>query len=108
MGDLEFKEVTLDKPSGRRMEPIEHSPEGYRDHFYSAKFERMITGVIDYLDSRFRDFEREPLSLMVKLFSLKTWPSTFRGLKELRSWGKIELEKIVRYLCGTWIFTQRR
>ena len=93
-GDLEFKEVTLDKPSGRRMEPIEHSPEGYRDHFYSAKFERMITGVIDYLDSRFRDFEREPVSLMVKLFSLKKWPSTFRGSKELRSWGKIELEKL--------------
>ena len=67
-GDLEFKEVILDKPSGRRKEPIKHSPEGYRDHFYNLKFERMTTGVIDYLDSRFRDFERKPLSLMVKLF----------------------------------------
>ena len=45
-------------------------------------FEKVISAVQVYLDTRFSDFDKTPLKEMVKIFNTKSWPSSFRGTRE--------------------------
>ena len=78
--------ITLDKPGGRRAEPIEHSAEDCDKYFKENTFEIIIAGTERYLEQRFEDFNKTPLKDLVKVFNFKEWPSHFQVKIESRVW----------------------
>lgn len=98
--DLMFKDVILDKPEGRRVEPIEHTPEGYDKYFSKACLDRIVELTSDYLTIRYNAFNETPLNEMVKLFNFKEWPLSFKD----KRWGIGEMNTLTEYcLTHNWI-----
>lgn len=98
--ELLFKEVVLDKPKGRRVEHIEHTPEGYENYFSEHSLNKIVSGTNDYLAMRYNAFNKTPLKEMVELFDFKDWPKSFKE----NNWG-IDSFKVLTgyYQTNNWI-----
>ena len=92
--ELLFKHVILDKPEGRRVEHIEHTPEDYDNYFSKHCLDKIVSGTSDYLAVRYNAFNKTPLKEMVQLFDFKDWPKSFKesnwGIDAINLQGLIE------------------
>ena len=84
--ELIFKDAVFEKQVGWGALEIEHCPEGYEKH-YGEFLEEIIDAILSYLNKRDSEFSKQPLLQIVKIFDTSSWPSTFCGTKELRTWG---------------------
>ena len=91
--DLMYKGEILNKPEGRNIQDIEHTPEGY-ETYYMGMFETIVSNTQKYIKKRFADFEETPLKQLVALFDIKSWPKSF---KENKKWGLEELREALEY-----------
>ena len=63
-GHIVYKGTVLKKPTGRRARQIENTSQSFKEHFADT-FEKVISAVQDYLDTRFSDFDKTLLKEMV-------------------------------------------
>ena len=98
--DLLFKDFILDKPEGRRVEHIEHTPESYDNHFSKHYLDKIISGTSDYMAMHYNAFNKTPLKDMVQLFDFKDCPKSFKE----SNWGIDAINVLTRYYqTNNWI-----
>ena len=95
-GHIVYKGTVLKKPTGSRAREIENTSQSFKEHLADT-FEKVISGVQDYLDTRFSDFDKTPLKEMVKIFHTKNWRSSFSGTPEKPTWGKEEVSSLADF-----------
>ena len=104
-GHIVYKGTGLKKPAGRRAREIENTSQTFKEHFADT-FEKVISAVQDYLDTRFSDFDKTLLKEMVKIFNTKNWPSSFRGTPEKRTWRNEEVSSLANFYASHSIITE--
>ena len=98
--ELLFKDVILDKLEGRRVEHIEHKPEGYDNYFSKHCLSKIVSGTSDYLAMRYNAFNKIPLKEMLQLFDFKDWPKSFKE----SNWGIDAINVLTGYYqTNNWI-----
>ena len=95
-GHIFYNGTVLKRSTGRRAREIENTSQSFKEHFVDT-FEKVISAVQDYLDTRFSDFDKTPLKEMVKIFNTQNWPSSFRGTPEKRTWGNEEVSSLANF-----------
>ena len=104
-GHIVYKGTVLKKPAGRRAREIENTSQSFKEHFADT-FEKVISAVQDYLDTRFSDFDKTLLKEMVKIFNTKNWPSSFRGTPEKRTWRNEEVSSLANFYASHSFITE--
>ena len=93
---LVYQDTVPKKSTGRRAPDTDNTSEGFQEHF-SHKFQKIVKAVQNYLDNCFVDFNKTPLSEMVKIFNTKMLPSSFHRSKLKRTWGNHEIPSMAKY-----------
>ena len=101
--DLMYKGVILDKPTGRRVDEISHTPESYEAYYVEHYFEKIISESRHFLTNRYKAFNESPLKEMVQIFDFKGWPKTF---EDKRKWGLQEVKDLAEFYYSINMITE--
>lgn len=101
--DLMYKDVILDKPSGRRVDEINHTPESYEAYYVEHYFEKIISESRFFLTNRYKAFHESPLREMAQVFDFKCWPKTF---DDKRKWGLQEVKDMAEFYYSIHMITE--
>ena len=92
--DLMYKDVILDKPTGRRVDEISHTPESYEAYYVKHYFEKIISESRHFLTNKYKAFNESLLKEMVQIFNFKGWPKTF---EDKRKWELQEVKDLAEF-----------